>query len=431
MSTASTLTADELSVRHSRRAERLLVPAGFITTSGNTFQITAAAILVFKAGNSTLSVGWLFIAVAIPQVVLAVLFGRLADRVDRRSLSIAADLASAVTAFALPVWLWLHASTTLGSYVANFLLACSAALFGPASNALIKERVRDERLDKFNSHFEMANNAGMLLSSSLAGFLVIWFGATPLFVFNSLTFVASALLTYGIGRKPQPADTAGTTATVEAAASDGTAEAAPEPTAPVERPIKRLIALWTAGSANVMVANTILTVLILHTFHKGAWMIGVTDALAGAGFLIGAALYPKLSERFGGLRLAVGAGLLNCLLLGFESVNYVVLMAIIPFAGFAFAQARISSRVLLMRASPEERTGRIFGAGQAIGLALGATLTISLSAFADHAGLRWTFVALAAITATQIIASALTLFRRPSGGPAGDQAAPVPAATTA
>lgn len=416
MSIDTAANADKASLRQSTRAERLLVPAGFITTSGNTFQITAAAILVFRAGNTTLSVGWLFIAVAIPQVALSVLFGRLADRLDRRSLSIAADLASALTAFALPAWLWLHGSATLGSYLANFLLACSAALFMPASNALVKERIRDERLDKFNSRFEMANNAGMLLSSSLAGFLVTWFGATPLFVFNSGTFIASALLTYLIGaRQPKPA-AAATDADARAAADSAAATPAAQ-AAPAERPIKRLVLLWTSGNANVIVVNTILTVLILHTFHKGPWLIGVTDALAGIGFLTGAACYPWLIARIDGLKLAVTAGLLNCAFLLFQSLNYIVLMALIPFAGFVFAQARISSRVLLMRASPEERVGRIFGSGQAFGLALGTAATVGFSALADVTSVRWAFIGLAAMTSTQILIAYLSLIK-PMAAPA-------------
>ncbi|HEV3171533.1 MAG TPA: MFS transporter [Actinocrinis sp.] len=411
MSIDTAANADNASLRQSRRAERLLVPAGFITTSGNTFQITAAAILVFRAGNTTLSVGWLFIAVAIPQVALSVLFGRLADRLDRRVLSMTADLASALTAFALPLWLWLHGSATLGSYLANFLLACSAALFMPASNALVKERIRDDRLDKFNSHFEMANNAGMLLSSSLAGFLVTWFGATPLFVFNSGTFIASAVLTYLIGAKQPKPGAAATTGADTPAAAGGAA------IAPTERPIKRLVLLWTSGNANVIVVNTILTVLILHTFHKGPWLIGVTDALAGIGFLTGAACYPWLIARIDGLKLAVAAGLLNCAFLLVESLNYIVLMALIPFAGFVFAQARISSRVLLMRASPEERVGRIFGSGQAFGLALGTAATVGFSALADTTSVRWAFVGLAAMTTTQILIAYLSLIK-PMAAPA-------------
>ena len=188
--------------KRSKPAERLLLPAAFITTAGNAFQITAAAILVFRAGQNTLSVGWLFIAVSIPQVALSVLFGRLTDRIDRRTLCITADLISAATAFALPVWLWMHQSTTLGSYLCNLLLACSATLFMPASNALVKERIRDDLLVKYNARYEMATNAGMLMASSLAGFLVVMFGATPLFVFNSGTFVASAACPV---RSPTPA----------------------------------------------------------------------------------------------------------------------------------------------------------------------------------------------------------------------------------
>ena len=236
MSTAASAEA----IRRSKIAERLLVPAGFITTAGNAFQITAAAILVFTAEKTTLSVGWLFIAVSIPQVTLAVMFGKLADRVDRRMLCVVADLVSAVSAFALPVWLWLGGPTDLGSYLANFLLAATAALFIPANNALVKERVLDERLGKFNAHYEMATNTGMLSAAALAGFLVIWFGPTPLLVFNSLTFVVSAVLTYFIGCKPaQPAPEAGTataeTAPAEPAGARGarTGEPADQTTDPV------------------------------------------------------------------------------------------------------------------------------------------------------------------------------------------------------
>ena len=88
---------------------------------------------------------------------------------------------------------------SLGSYLANFLLAVAAALFMPASNALVKERVLDGRLGRFNSRYEMGTNTGMLLASSSAGFLIVVFGATPLLVFNAFTFVASAILTWPSG----------------------------------------------------------------------------------------------------------------------------------------------------------------------------------------------------------------------------------------
>lgn len=397
-------------VRRSKRAERLLVPAGFITTAGNAFQITAAAILVFTAEKTTLSVGWLFIAVSIPQVALSVMFGRLADKVDRRMLCVAADLVSAMSAFALPIWLWIGGPTDVGSYIANFMLATTTALFMPASNALVKERVIDERLGKFNAHYEMATNTGMLLASSLAGFLVIWFGPTPLFVFNSLTFIASAILTYAIGRKPATAPPVATAA----------AEATPVETAapaPVNQPIKRLALLYTNGNIGLMVANTILTTLILHTFNQGAWLIGVVDALAGAGFLIGAASYGWVSQRIKGLNLAVLGMLGNLTMLALQPTHYIVLMVCIPFAGFCFAQGRIAARTLLMRASPEEKTGRIFGGAQALGLALGIAATVSLSALADATTVPYAFWGLAILQGAIAIGTYLSLVK-PLAAPA-------------
>ncbi|MET0233528.1 MAG: MFS transporter [Kibdelosporangium sp.] len=390
-------------IRRSKIAERLLVPAGFITTAGNAFQITAAAILVFTAEKTTLSVGWLFIAVSIPQVALAVMFGKLADRVDRRMLCIVADLVSAVSAFALPIWLWIGGPTDIGSYIANFMLAATTALFMPASNALVKERVLDERLGKFNAHFEMATNTGMLLASSLAGFLVIWFGATPLFVFNSLTFVASAILTYFIGRKPAKQ------VVVQTDEAGATPVAAPP--APVNQPIKRLVLLYSNGNIGLMVANVILTALVLHTFNQGPWLIGVVDALAGAGFLIGAASYGWVSKRIKGLNLAVLGMLGNLVMFALQPTHYIVLMIVIPFAGFCFAQGRIASRTLLMRASPEEKTGRIFGSAQALGLALGIGATVTLSALADSSGVPYAFWACAALQGAIAIGTYLSLVK--------------------
>jgi MFS family permease len=401
MSLDTSLTAAE--VQRSKRAERLLIPAGFVTTAGNAFQITAASILVFQAENTTLSVGWLFIAVSIPQVALAFLFGRLVDKVDRRMLCVVADLVSALSAFALPIWLWIGGPTDLGSYIANFILAATAALFMPASNALVKERVADQRLGKFNAHFEMATNSGMLLASSVAGFLVIWFGATPLFVFNSLTFIASAVLTYFIGRKP-----------AKPVVTEETTEQQAGPVVPpvaAHRPIRRLALLFTSGNLNLMVSNTILTVLILQTFNQGAWLIGVVDALAGAGFIIGAGVYGRIAGKVPVLKLALIGTLGCCVMIVLEPLHYVVLMVVIPFAAFFFAQGRIAARTLLMQASPEERVGRIFGGAQALGLALGIGGTVGLSALADAVGVPYAFWGLAAIIAAIVIGTYISLVK--------------------
>ena len=124
-------------VSTTRRAERLLVPAAFVTALGNNVQLIAGALLMIRSDKTMLSVGLLFIAVAVPQAVLSPYFGRLADRHDRRRLWIGCDATSAVLALALPVWLTLGGAKAPGVYAANFALAVVAALFFPVSNAMI------------------------------------------------------------------------------------------------------------------------------------------------------------------------------------------------------------------------------------------------------------------------------------------------------
>lgn len=383
------------------RAERLLMPAAFITCLGNSVQLTAAALLVLNAEGTTLSVGWLFIAVAVPQAALSLFFGRLADRFDRRTLCVLADLASASVAFALPIWLLLGGSAGLAAYLVNFLLASVAALFMPASNALIKERIRPERVGRFNANFEIATQAGTLLSAAIGGFLIQLYGVTPLFVFNGGTFLASAALMVMLGRRPL---TAG-------ADPDEGREAADTPA--VNGPtLRRLGLLYALGNVVITVSNTILVVLVIEAFQKGAGLLGLVDALAGIGILAAAATYKRVSTRMSNLRIAT-VGYLSCAaVIAMEPFHPVGLMILIPFAGMSFGLARISARTMLMNAAHETRVGRIFGATNALGLALSVAVTLVVSRIADETAVRYAFFTLALLVAVTAIAT-ISALRKP------------------
>jgi MFS family permease len=419
-------------VRQAKRAERMLLPAAFITNAGNSFQLTASAVLVFRAEQTTLSVGWLFIAVSVPQVLLSVFFGRLADRVDRRTLCIIADLASAATALALPVWLWIGGAANLGSYLANFLLACISACFMPSSNALIKERISDSRIGKFNANFEIATQTGILVFAALAGFFVQWFGAIPLFLANSATFVASALLSVALGRRVFKPDAEPAPASADPAAPPGLDPPVlpSTPAAPVRAgaPLVRLGMLYAVGSVVIAVINTLLTVAVLSEFKLGPGYIGVIDALATTGVIAGAAGYKRLSRLLPGKRIAL-LGFLGCAVCtAIEPLSPIALMIAILVSGFFFSSGRVAARTLLMSATPEARAGRVFGTTNAYGLAFGVAGALVLSVVADHGGIPAAFWGLAAVIGIgTIVASALLAGYRPDAPPAAPLDLPVPA----
>lgn len=377
------------------------MPATLITSLGNNIQLIAAALLVVRTEKSMLAVGWLFIAVAIPQAVLSPFFGRLADRFDRRMLWFGCDMTSAAAALALPVALAFGGPRGTLIYLSNFALAVISALFVPASTGLIKERVRPTELRRFNANYEMATQAGMLASASVGGFAVQYFGASPLFVFNAATFLASAVCVLAMG------------------GSRHRAEPVPsrrgEPVPAVDRPpLARLILLYAQGNVVVTVFNALLPVFVIAEMHRGAGVLGIVDALGGAGFLFAALVYKLLTRKArSDLRIALAGFLLcNVTLVLQPWFGVAGLVCFVPIGALLFGQARIASRTLLMSSVPEARIGAAFGVANGCGLAATVVVMLVVSTVTDHSGTRYGFATLAAVSTAAAVAAGGLLIRR-------------------
>ncbi|MGW7437223.1 MFS transporter [Streptomyces sp. NPDC054849] len=385
------------------RAERLLIPATFITNLGNGIQLTAASYLVFSEENTMLAVSWLMIAVTIPQVALSLFFGKLADRFDRRTLAMVSDLVSAAAAIALPIWLAFGGDPSTVSYVASFVLSISAALFFPASNALIKERIPESRLAQFNGNAEIAIQGGTLASAALGGWVIVWVGTTSLFYFNAITFLLSAALLFFMGRRPADVVLSAPEAAAKAAA------AAAAKLAGSRAPLARLAVLYIIGNIVIIVGNSIMLVLVIEGFKSNAGYLGIVDALFGIGALFAAAVFKKVSSKATMLKTALIGYLAFSVLLVLESVHLYMMMAVIPFAAIAFCMARISARTALMSAAPEERTGFVFGATNAFGLAAGTVAVVLISLLVDATDVRNGFYALGVLVAVLATVTVISL----------------------
>jgi MFS family permease len=365
-------------VRISSRPERLLVPAAFVTALGNNVQLIAGALLVLRADRTMLSVGWLFIAVAAPQVLLSPVFGRLADRRDRRWLWIGSDLTSAGVALALPIWLRRGGAAGPGIYGANLALAVLSALFFPASAALIKERVPAERLRRFNASYEMA------------------FGAIPLLLGNAGTFLVSALCVLAVGRRPSEPHRS-------------TSEAVP-PT-PVRPPnLGWQIVLFAQSSVVVTIFNALLPKLVIGEFHRGAGTYGAADALGSLGFLAATWSYRVLAPKLGDLRIAL-AGYLVCDVAFAVQPNVGVagLFPLVLLGAFLFGHARIASRNLLMSSVDPRYAGRVFGTANGGGLAATIGAMLVVAELTDRTDCTYGFAATALISGAAVSACAVRL----------------------
>ncbi|WP_427896271.1 MFS transporter [Kribbella sp. GL6] len=437
---------------------RLLLPATFITSLGNNIQLLGAALLLVRAQGSMLDVGWLFIAVAVPQAVLSPYFGRLADRFDRRRLWVVCDVLSAGTALALPVGLALGVAQQPLVYATNFALAVIAAQFTPASAALIRERVPADRLRQFNAHYEIALQSGMLLSAAAGGVALQYFGPQPLFAFNAGTFALSALLITAAGPKHAPTTPPGNSAVTPPVASAATPTRGAAPArgavpvrgaapcggavpvtgvasaggaAPAAGAVRSggvasaggavsakggalavlrglvvlpaaglgpLVVLFGQGLVVVTVFNALMPVLVVGEWHRGASVLGLTDALGGVGFLLAAAVYRWSGKWLGDVRLAVGGFVVCSGLLVLQPLFGVpALMGLVLLGAFLFGQSRIATRSLLMTSVDEDRVGHAFGVANGFGLAATVVVMLIASLVTGRTDTRYGFAVLALI----------------------------------
>lgn len=363
------------------RPERLFISATFITMLGNNIQLIATSLLVYKTAGTALAVGWVFILTAIPQVLFSAVFGRIADRVDRRKLCLVADTGSALTAAAFPIAILLGANDSDAGYVVSFVLALFAAIFMPASNALFKERLPSERMGHFSANYEIAFQAGSLMSGVVGGAVAQVIGLTPLFYFNAVTFVGSALCILAVGRRPVAAVPAGNV-TATGSADDAGQQAPPAPV--IRRPILRLAMLYASGTVLITVVNTLLLVCIVFRFHQGAGLLGVVDALAGVGMVCAATLYRRIKGRFD-YRFLILTGWLICVpLTTIEPIAIWVMVPCILIAATGFGLARVPTRAELMRGVDPNRVGRTFGMINASGLAASVAATVVVAIVVGH-----------------------------------------------
>ena len=398
------------------RAERLLVPAAFVTALGNNVQLIAGALLVLRADRTMLSVGWLFIAVAAPQVLLSPVFGRLADRVDRRRLWLGSDLTSALVALALPLWLWQGGAAGPGIYVANLALAVLSALFFPASAALIKERVPAERLRRFNANYEMATQAGMFLSATVGGLCVQAFGAVPLLLGNAGTFVVSALCVAAVGGRARTPEHQ---------------SALPEQAPRADRPrLGRQILLFAQSSVVVTIFNALLPKLMLGEFHRGAGTYGAADALGSLGFLAATWSYRVVAPKLGDSRVALIGYLLCDVVFALQpNVGVGGLFPLVLLGAFLFGHARIASRNLLMASVDPRYAGRVFGTANGGGLAATIVAMLVVAELTDRTDCTYGFAATALLSSAAVAAYAASAYaaRLTGARPSAGQPAPAPA----
>ena len=180
-----------------------------ISMVGDGVYVVAIAWQVYEISNRPSALALVGVAWSLPQVLLMLLSGALADRFDRRRLMIAGDLircAAIATIGTLSITGRLTLPLAVGIVV---VYGVGQAIFQPSFSAIVPTIVPGDLLVEANSLAQFVRPfAMMLLGPLVGGLLIAAFGAGWAFVFDGGTFAFSALmiLLMRIRHEPRDAD---------------------------------------------------------------------------------------------------------------------------------------------------------------------------------------------------------------------------------
>jgi len=181
-----------LRLLRTNRNFRMLWFAQIISEQGDWLYAVALYSLLLEYTGSAKSVGLAFVLQVLPQFFVSPAVGVINDRLSRKKVMIFADWSRAGIVLCMllvrgPHLVWLL-------YTLLFLETILWALFEPARSAVIPNIAGESELMVANTLSTTTWSFNFAMGFAVGGALAAYFGRDTVFVLNSLSFVASALI---------------------------------------------------------------------------------------------------------------------------------------------------------------------------------------------------------------------------------------------
>lgn len=286
--------------------------------------LTAALLLDASPGQ----MGLLTAASSAPFLLIGLFVGVWVDRVRRRPLLVAADLARAWLLLAVPIAWVLGALHIEILYAVALLVGAFGVIFDVVWVSYLPSLVRRDRLIAANGSLSASDSVAQVAGPGVGEVLVGLLSAPLAILVDALSYLVSALFLWRV-RAP------------ETHRADATR---PEPLwrgigegvrAVFGNPLLRALVACTATTNLFGFAFLSVYVLYLTDWLRlGPSAVGLVFATGGVGALIGAALAPRIAGHFGPGRAILGTQLL----VGLRAIP-IPLAVIVPFVSLPMVLA--------------------------------------------------------------------------------------------
>ncbi|MDP9428423.1 MAG: MFS transporter [Actinomycetota bacterium] len=392
---------------------RQLWMARTVSQWGDAFNTVALLLLVHSLTGSGLGVSGVVLAEILPVLALAPVAGALVDRLPRVPVMIAADLARALLAFALPF----VDDSVPAVYAIAVGLSAGAVFFNPAASSVLPALVRERELVAANSGLWTAAVLSQIVLAPLAGVVVAALGYTWAFWINAASYLVSALV---LGRLRVPTGSTPVSRRPWYAQAREGIEAITG-----HRVLRALAGAQLLGALSAGATGALLVVLAREHLRLGAEDFGVLLGAIGIGAAAGPLLLSRGTDDPRRARYVLGPFVLRAAV---DAVLATVTglasaAAALVAYGLATSTGAVTFNSLLQAETPERVRGRVFAGfdmlwqtGRLLSLLLGGLL-------ADLLGIRAVYYLGAALMVAAAVAGwaglRATVPNRPEPPPTG------------
>ncbi len=387
------------SLLRNKRFLQLWIGQGF-SFVGDFVSTVALVVLVVQISGSASAVGGVLVARLVPTLA-SPLVGVLADRLDRRVILVACDLARATLIVGV-----IFTRSLLLIYALVFLIGAARTFFNPTVRAAFPSVVGEGDLARANALISGTFSVSVMAGPALGGLLVATVGVGAAFALDAATYLISAALLSRISLPP-PERERGESFAGELRAGLGYLAGARVPLAIV------IGTFLTILTANATVPAEIF--LAKGVFDVGDTGYGLLVAFWGGGMVVGSALAAVLDGRVNLVVLYFVSIFVTALALAGAGVSPAFALALVALAvaGAANGMDNVATDTVLQRRVPGALLGRVFSvrflgysAGEALAYPLGGLIV-------DSTGPRPTYLLAGAATASAGLLTLLMIIAAP------------------
>ena len=335
-----------------------------VSAFGDAVSFTAMPLLVLFLTGSGALMGIIGALQVVPDLLLGLPAGALADRWDRRKMMMWADAGRAFLTATIPISFWLGLPTMVIILIVAVPINVLRVLWAAGFTSVVPNLVGRENLARANSYFEAAFSGGFIIGPALAGILAATIGPAPTLAIDAATFVISAL-SLSLVRRPLRAERSGEPARILSDVKEGIRF--------VWRHVMLRMVITYWGVTTIATAALLPALSYYITIDRGLGpeIFGFVGSVWSIGYLIGSLFTGRLGRERVGQRMLLAGVVIGTLLIAITlTAAASVYLAAAFLIGAALSIVLVSYMTVRASLTPDEMMGRVGGTARTITVGL-------------------------------------------------------------